>query len=130
VGGFIGAALTGLIGLLAAIFPDSWLHLFSHDADVLAPAYIYLKTVAPIYFAYGLGFVLMFAVQGTGHGLWGFMASSLRMLIAAGVGWISVAKYGANMQTLSTIVAASYVAFCLVTVASMFSKRVFPKKPS
>ncbi len=130
VGGFIGAALTGLIGLLAAIFPDSWLHLFSHDADVLAPAYIYLKTVAPIYFAYGLGFVLMFAVQGTGHGLWGFMASALRMVIAAGVGWVAVAKFDANMQTLSWIVAASYAAFCLVTVASMFSRKVFPKQSS
>ena len=128
VGGLIGAVLTGLIGLLAAIFPDSWLHLFSQDADVLAPAHIYLQTVAPIYFAYGLGFVLMFAVQGTGHGLWGFMASALRMVIAAGVGWIAVAKYGASMQTLSTIVAASYLGFCLVTVLSMYSPRVWITK--
>jgi len=128
VGGLIGAVLTGLIGLLAAIFPDSWLHLFSQDADVLAPAHIYLQTVAPIYFAYGLGFVLMFAVQGTGHGLWGFMASALRMLIAAGVGWVAVARYGANMQTLSTIVAASYLGFCLVTILSMYSPRVWITK--
>ncbi len=128
VGGLIGAVLTGSIGLLAAIFPDSWLHLFSQDADVLAPARIYLQTVAPIYFAYGLGFVLMFAVQGTGHGLWGFIASALRMLIAAGVGWVAVARYGANMQTLSTIVAASYAGFCLVTVLSMYSPRVWITK--
>lgn len=128
VGGLIGAVLTGTIGLLAAIFPDSWLHLFSQDADVLAPAHIYLQTVAPLYFAYGLGFVLMFAVQGTGHGLWGFMASALRMVIAAGVGWIAVAKYDANMQTLSWIVAASYIGFCLVTVLSMYSPRVWITK--
>ncbi len=127
VGGMIGAALTGTIGLLATIFPDVWLHLFSQEAEVLAPARTYLQTVAPFYFVYGLGFVLMFAVQGTGHGLWGFMASLIRMVIAAGVGWVAVARYGADMQTLSWIAAASYVAFCLVTVASMFSKRVFPK---
>ena len=128
MGGLIGAVLTGFIGLLASIFPASWLHLFSQDAQVFEPASIYLQTVAPFYFVYGLGFVLMFAVQGTGNGLWGFIASATRMFIAAGIGWIAVAHYNANMQTLSWIVAASYVGFCLITILSMFSKKVFLEK--
>ncbi len=127
LGGLIGSVLTGLIGLLAAFFPDSWLHLFSQDAQVLEPARIYLQTVAPFYCVYGFGFVLMFAVQGTGNGLWGFMASALRMLIAAGAGWVAVTRLNADMQALAWIVASSYIGFCAVTVVPMFSKRIFPR---
>src|ERR1700759_826635 len=66
----VGLALTGSIGLVVGLFPMLWLHLFSHDPDVLRNGAIYLRIVAPAYAALGFGFVTAFAAQGAGHVFW------------------------------------------------------------
>src|ERR1700761_3391556 len=43
----VGLVLTGSIGLVVGLFPMLWLHLFSHDPEVLADGSIYLRIVAP-----------------------------------------------------------------------------------
>jgi Na+-driven multidrug efflux pump len=121
IGAFAGAGLTEAIGLLAALFPGTWLHLFSHDAAVLAPATTYLRIVAPVYGAIGLGFVLSFAAQGAGHVLWPFLGGTSRMLISAGIGWLAVAVFGAGMATLSAIVAAAMLVFVAICVTATLS---------
>ena len=60
----VGLVLTGSIGLVVAIFPLLWLHLFSHDADVLRQGTTYLRIVTPAYAALGFGFVVAFASAG------------------------------------------------------------------
>ena len=59
----VGLVLTGSIGLIVAIFPLLWLHLFSHDPDVLRQGTTYLRIVAPAYAALGFGFVVAFAAK-------------------------------------------------------------------
>jgi putative MATE family efflux protein len=82
----VGLALTGTIGLVVALFPTLWLHLFSHDPDVLRQGATYLRIVAPAYGALGFGFVIAFAAQGAGHVLWPFVASVVRILLSAVIG--------------------------------------------
>ena len=65
---------------MVAVFPPLWLHLFSHDADVLREGTTYLRIVAPAYAALGFGFVIAFAAQGAGHVFWPFVASLTRHL--------------------------------------------------
>src|SRR5690349_20556084 len=63
--GIVGLLLTGTIGLAVAAYPPAWLHLFSHDAEVVRDGTTYLHIVAPAYSALGFGFVVSFAAQGT-----------------------------------------------------------------
>lgn len=111
VSGLIGAAITGAIGLVAAIAPGLWLGLFTRDADVLAPGMTYLSIVGPLYALYGFGFVASFAGQGAGRILWPSVAVTARLIVAAGGGWIAVAYFGGTMTTLALIVAVSFVAY-------------------
>ncbi len=104
-----------------------WLHLFSHDPEVVGRGITYLRIVAPAYSALGFGFVVAFAVQGTGHVLWPFVASVGRILVAAGLGWIAVGHFGAGMATLASMVAASLVAYAAICAIAMLSNKVWRK---
>jgi putative MATE family efflux protein len=127
ISSFVGLLLTGSIGLVVALFPLLWLHLFSHDPEVVGQGMTYLRIVAPAYSALGFGFVVAFAVQGTGHVLWPFVASVGRILVAAGLGWIAVGHFGAGMATLASMVAASLVAYAAICAIAMLSNKVWRK---
>jgi putative MATE family efflux protein len=124
---FVGLALTGTIGLTVALYPPLWLHLFSHDAEVLRDGTIYLRIVAPAYAALGFGFVIAFAAQGAGHVLWPFVASLARILVAAGCGWIAVGRFGAGMAGLASMVTASLVAYAAICAIVMLSPAVWAR---
>jgi putative MATE family efflux protein len=125
VSGAMGFLLTGSIGLFVAAFPLLWLHLFSHDADVVAEGVTYLRVVAPAYSLLGFGFVVGFAAQGAGRVLWLFIAISARILIAAGGGWIAVSYFGAGMLELAAMVTASIIAYAAICTVLMLSDSVW-----
>jgi Na+-driven multidrug efflux pump len=125
ISGVVGMLLTGTIGLVVAVFPTAWLNLFSHDADVVREGTIYLRIVAPAYCALGFGFVVAFAAQGTGRALWPLAASSVRILIAAGGGWIAVGWFGAGMTGLATLVTVSLIAYVAICSMILRSRRVW-----
>ncbi|MCP3141557.1 MATE family efflux transporter [Pyxidicoccus xibeiensis] len=129
LGGWLGFGGAGAIGLAVAVVPEVWLRLFSTDPAVLAPGVAYLRIVAPFYALLGLGFVQGFAAQGAGRVLWPFLAGTARMVIAAGVGWLVVARLGAGLPALFATVAAALVAFAGVMVAAMLTGRVFRSTP-
>jgi putative MATE family efflux protein len=123
--GVVGLLLTGTIGLAVAAYPPAWLHLFSHDADVVRDGTTYLHIVAPAYCALGFGFVVSFAAQGTGRALWPLAAGAVRILIAAGGGWLAVSAFGAGMTGLSAMVTASLIAYAAVCSVVMLSNSVW-----
>lgn len=120
---WIGAALafgaTELIGLTAALFPHAWLGLFSHDPQVLALGSLYLRNVAPVYGAIGLGMALYFASQGAKRVVLPVLAGTVRMIIAAFIGWSAVFWFGTGLSTLFQIVAVGAVSFGFLTAAAM-----------
>jgi len=120
---WIGAALafgvTEFMGLAAAIFPQAWLGLFSDDPQVLAMGTLYLRNVAPVYGAIGLGLALYFASQGAKRVLFPVLAGTARMIIAAFIGWSAVTWFGAGLATLFQIVALAAVSYGLLTAAAM-----------
>jgi putative MATE family efflux protein len=129
VSGVVGLVLTGTIGLIVALFPTVWLHLFSHDADVVAEGVAYLRVVAPAYSALGFGFVVAFAAQGTGRALLPLVGSTARILIAAGGGWIAVTYFGAGMSVLAAMVTASLIAYAALCTIVMLSDSVWKAEP-
>lgn len=129
VSGAAGMIMTGSIGLLVAIFPTAWLHLFSHDADVVNEGMTYLRIVAPAYAALGFGFVVSFAAQGTGRAMGPLMSAIARILIAAGGGWIAVAYFGAGMTGLATMVTVSLAVYAAICVLIMLSPSTWRAEP-
>jgi Na+-driven multidrug efflux pump len=66
-GAVMAAVVCEAIGVAAAVFPETWLHLFDRDPAMLDAGSHYLRTVGPLYGLFGLGMALYFASQGAGR---------------------------------------------------------------
>lgn len=119
VGAALAFGMTEVIGLAAVIFPHAWIGLFSDDPQVQAMGTLYLRTVAPVYGAVGLGLALYFASQGAKRVLYPVLAGTVRMIIAAFIGWSAVAWFGAGLSTLFQITALAAVSYGVLTAAAM-----------
>lgn len=132
---FISAAATGLIGLAAALAPQLWMGLFSHDADVIAVGASYLRRAAPFYGFFGFGMSLYFASQGAGRVLWPVIAGVTRLLVATVGGWYWVVVQHGSLDGLFWFAAASLCLFgvvngvAFVTGASWGGRRL-ARKPA
>ncbi len=98
--GFLGAAaafvITEAIGIAAAIWPEAWLRLFDTNPEMLESGSAYLRAVGPFYGFYGFGLALYFASQGAGRLLWPLLAGLLRLIVAAGGGWLALRSTGSQ----------------------------------
>jgi len=105
-------AITGAIGLIAAVWPQAWMHIFSHEEEVVRVGCAYLVRVAPFYAFSGLGMALYFASQGAGRVVWPFSVGVVRLVLVVGAAsyWIN-AMHG-SITGLFWIVAAGLVVFC------------------
>ena len=121
-GAGIAFVITETIGVAAALFPTAWLGLFSREPQVLADGSLYLHTVAPFYGVVGAGMALYFAGQGAKRVLIPLLAGTVRLIVAAGIGWLAVASWGAGLPTLFGIVAVSAVLFGGIIVSATFAR--------
>ncbi|HVG52717.1 MAG TPA: MATE family efflux transporter [Xanthobacteraceae bacterium] len=119
VGVATGGITTGVIGAAAAIFPQAWLGLFSNDPVVLTTGAQYLRIVAPFYVFFGIGMMLYFASQGADRVAIPFFGGTARLVMAGFIGWAVAALLGAGLTNLFAIVAASYLIYALICVATM-----------
>ncbi len=118
LGAAISAAFTGLLGLAVALFPALWIGLFSRQPAIVDMGNLYLRIVGPTYAANGLIFALSFAAQGRGRMGWPLVAATLRLVIAAGGGWIAVSVFDCPPTVLFATVAAASVIAALIFVTA------------
>ncbi len=114
---------TGIIGLAAAFFPHAWLGLFSKDPAALQIGTLYMHTVAPFYGITGIGFILYFAAQGAGRVILPFVAGSVRLFTAAGLGWLVVKYFGGGLTALFDTIALSILLFGAMNAAATLSRK-------
>jgi putative MATE family efflux protein len=119
VGAAMAAAVTGAIGVAAALFPLAWLSLFTVDAQVLATGTQYLRIVGPCYGFFGAGLALYFASQGAGRLLWPLLAGFTRLAVAAAGGWLVSGWLGAGLPGLFAAMASALVIFGIINVAAV-----------
>ena len=118
VGAAIAAVLCETIGLSAAAAPTAWLGLFDKDPLMLDAGSRYLQTVGPFYGLFGLGMALYFASQGAGRLLWPLIANVVRLLIAAGGGWLAL-QGGANLSHVLVAQGVALAVFGLINAAAV-----------
>jgi Na+-driven multidrug efflux pump len=119
VGAGLAAAVTGGIGLFGAAFPHLWIGLFSTHPEVLSVGTTYLHLVGPTYGCFGLGLALYFASQGAGRLLWPLMAGVVRLVVAAGGGWVASRWFGGGLFSLFTAIAVAFVAYAAIVATAI-----------
>jgi putative MATE family efflux protein len=122
--GLIGAAiafsLTETIGIMAALFPQTWLNLFSTDPRVVEVGVTYLRVVGPFYGFFGLGLSLYFASQGAGRLFWPLLTGTVRLLIALVGGWLAL-RLGGSLISLFVLLAIGLAVYGLSMLAAVAS---------
>jgi hypothetical protein len=122
IGAAIAGGLTEAIGLTAAFFPSAWLSLFGTDPGMIEVGTNYLQIVGPFHGFFGGGLALYFASQGAGRVGWAMMVAVLRVVIAAGGGWLAVVALG-NSNALFVALAAALVVYGIANAASSWLSR-------
>jgi putative MATE family efflux protein len=118
-GAALGAAACGLVGLTAALFPSSWMGLFTPDATVAQFGRSYLVLVGPAYGFLGLGLALYFAAQGRGRTVQPLLATLTRLLVAGALGAVGLNVLGWGIDSLFALMACGLVLYGVVMVAVM-----------
>jgi MATE family, multidrug efflux pump len=77
----------------------------------------YLRVVGPAYGFFGLGLALYFASQGAGRLLWPLLAGLLRLLIAAGGGWLALSLTGSMYWLFAALALGLLVYGSLIPLA-------------
>ncbi len=93
-GGAMAFVLAEAVGIVAAIWPESWLRLFGTDPVMLATGAHYLRVVGPFFGFFALGFSLYFASQGARRLKWPLLAGALRLALYAGAGGLALSLTG------------------------------------
>jgi putative MATE family efflux protein len=119
VGAGLAAAVTGGVGVVAALAPRAWLGLFTAEPTVLAAGESYLRVVGPTFGFFGLGLALYFAAQGAGRLGWALAAGVGRLALAAGGGWVALAWLDVGLPGVFAAVAIAFVAFGLAQAATL-----------
>jgi putative MATE family efflux protein len=125
-GTLIAAGFTEAVGLIVGLYPAVWVGLFTRETAVLQAGGTYLHAVAPFYAAVGTTFILGFASQGAARPLLPFLAGTVRLLIAAGIGTIAVHDWGADMFGLSVIVACASLASAIICGLAAWLGLIWP----
>ena len=118
-GGLVVAAITGAIGIVAAIAPALWMNRFSGDPAVLEFGTAYLHIVGACYGLFGLGLALFFASQGAGRMFWPLAGSVARLAVVAVGGWIAVHLFHAPASGFFIIIAAGFAVYALTIAGAI-----------
>jgi Na+-driven multidrug efflux pump len=119
LGSGIVGAITGAIGLTAALAPALWMNLFTQDVAVRAFGASYLQIVGAFYGLYGFGLALFFASQGAGRMLWPLVGSVARLAIVALGGWLCLQVWQTPASGFFVVVAVSLAVYGLTIAAAI-----------
>jgi Na+-driven multidrug efflux pump len=121
IGVLMAFALTELIGLAAAAFPQQWIGLFSQDPSVLQVGAEYLHRVGPFFGFFGIGYALYCVGQATRRMEASVLAALLRAAIAV-LGGLAVVWLKADVTWNFIAVALGMVAFGLFALPPLINR--------
>ena len=123
LGAALVTAITGTIGIAAAIAPSLWLDLFTPAGAVHEFGAAYLRVVGGFYGFFGLGLALFFASQGAGRMAWPLAGSAARLVVIALGGWLAVHVLHWPAGGYFAVVAASLAVYALLIAGATWRDR-------
>ena len=111
VGGFGAALVAGMIGLVLALFPNTWIPYFTSDPVVYDAARSFIQIVGPCFSFYGLGLALFFGSQGANAMRWPVIALCLRCAVAIGGAITLMSHTDLALQSVFYAAAASMLVY-------------------
>jgi Na+-driven multidrug efflux pump len=118
-GALTAGAITGTVGLAAAIMPSWWAAAFTDDPAIIESCRRYLQTVGPFYALFGLGLALYFASHGLRSIIWPVFGGILRLLvIAGGCVWLALSD-AITPGGLYAVIAAGMLCFGLFNALTL-----------
>jgi Na+-driven multidrug efflux pump len=124
IGVLMAGAMTELIGLTAAAFPQAWIGIFSQDPSVLQVGAEYLHRVGPFFGFFGIGYALYCVGQATRRMEASVFAALLRAAIAV-LGGLAVVWLKADVTWNFVAVALGMVAFGLFALPPLINRSGF-----
>jgi len=121
IGVLMAGALTELIGLTAAAFPQAWIGIFSQDPSVLKVGADYLHRVGPFFGFFGIGYALYCVGQATRRMEASVLAALLRAAIAV-LGGLVVVWLKVDVTWNFIAVALGMVAFGLFLLPPLINR--------
>lgn len=118
-GSAFAAGLAGIVGLILALFPEAWIYAFTSDAETFEVAHTYIRIVGPFFLFQGLGLSLYFASQGAGTVIWPIIATTARVILAVGGGWLLAFWLDLGVQGVFIGAAAAMVTFGIIIATSL-----------
>jgi putative MATE family efflux protein len=116
VGTMLGAAFTGLVGIVVTVAPQLWLRIFTDEPQVLVAGSTYLRIVGPFYLATGATFILGFVSQAAKRPGWTTFAGTVRLAVVGFGGWALVSVLHLPFYGLSAVVALGQLAAAGITI--------------
>lgn len=116
---FYSAAMTGLIGGSAAVFPEIWANFFTDVEAVRAACRAYLQIAGPSYAFFGLALCLYFGSQGAGRVLWPVLASVLRLAIVLVGCTVLASSESARPEHYFMVIAAGMAGYAFLSAAAI-----------
>jgi len=118
-GAALGAGACGLVGVVVARFPRTWMGLFTTDGAVTEFGASYLVRVGPAYAFLGLGLALYFVAQGRGRVVRPLLATLTRLLVSGALGAVAMGVLGWGIDVLFGLMACGLALYGLVMVVVM-----------
>jgi putative MATE family efflux protein len=129
IAGCLSALAGGMIGTLAAVFPNVWLWLFTDDPGVRAATAQYLSIVGPLYAFLGIATVCNSASQGAAKMIGPVLAQSGRLLFMI-AGGAFLTSQNAPVTAFFVLAGLSMVVVGVGAAASVWLTRWEPSAAS
>ncbi|MBI3370997.1 MAG: MATE family efflux transporter [Betaproteobacteria bacterium] len=126
-GGAVVAAACGAVGLFFALFPRLWMAIFTADEEIIRIGVSYLQIVGPAYALYGFGIGLYFACQGYGRLALAVVANGIRLVLAAGGGFIAMFWMQTGAAGMFAAIASGFVIYAGLTGIALSGIKVTPQ---
>lgn len=115
----MAAILVGSIGLLLALFAESWTPIFSADPAVIAVMIAYIERVGPVYAFFAIGLALYFASQGLGTLFLPVLGTVVRLVVVLAGGYLVLAGATPNANDLFLVVAFAMAVYGLFNAIAL-----------